>query len=37
MPAGAIEHQDHMDIGPCLFTDEPQVMIHVLGVDGGSQ
>jgi len=33
VPAGLIQHQDHLDIRACPVTDEPQVVIHVFGID----
>ena len=37
MPAGLVQYQYHMHGRSHPFTDESQMMIHVLGVDRGGQ
>jgi len=37
MSTGPIQHQDHLHLGTGLLADEPQVVVHVLGVGQGGQ
>lgn len=37
MPARLVQHQDHLYIRPSLTADEPQMLIHVVGVDRRGQ